>query len=88
MNKKYCDCGNPQSYPIPHTHSIGKIKKGDKVFVYKSLPFGRSGIRKVWSVAEGHSIYVELTKKDSAYQNKMPHFSDTWQVMYGHFKPV
>jgi len=63
-----------------------KLKKGDIVTCKKgTLPFGRSGRREVLSVADGHSIYVRLTKKDSAYQNREPD-QDYWQVMWGQFK--
>ena len=61
------------------------IKKGDIVYCKSgSLPFGRGGKRKVLSVSKNHSIYVELTIKDSAYQNKEPH-QDFWQVMWNEF---
>ena len=64
---------------------IDKVKKGDFVMCYKALPYGRSGKREVLSVADKHSIYVRLTNKDSAYQNREPH-QDFWQVMWGKFR--
>lgn len=62
-----------------------EIKKGDFVYCYKSLPYGRSGKRVVLSVANEHSIYVKLCNKDSAYQNREPH-QDFWQVMWNDFR--
>lgn len=63
----------------------GKVKKGDEVYCIKSLPFGRSGKRAVLGVADGHSIYVRLTKKDNAYQNREPD-QGYWQVMWNEFR--
>ncbi len=62
-----------------------KVKQGDLVMCYKSLPYGRSGKRKVLRVVDGHSIYVRLTNRDSAYQNREPH-QEFWQVMWKEFK--
>ena len=61
-----------------------EIKEGDIVFCKKSLPYGRSGNRVVLSVTNKHSIYVSLTKKDSAYQDREPH-QDYWQIMWEDF---
>lgn len=63
----------------------GEVKKGDFVMCYKALPYGRNGKREVLSVANGHSVYVRLTNKDSAYGNKEPH-QDYWQVMWNDFR--
>lgn len=56
-----------------------KVKVGDTVFCYKSLPFGESGRRKVIDVALNHSIYVRLKPplKDG---------QDFWQVMWRNFR--
>mgnify|MGYP001348915040 FL=1 len=61
------------------------MKIGDTVTCKTgSLPYGRGGKRKIISIAKNHSIYVELTKKDSAYQDREPN-QDYWQIMWEDF---
>ncbi len=72
---------------MSHDTTQKKIEIGDIVLCKNSLPFGRSGNRKILRIADGHSIYVKLTNEDSAYQNRAPH-QDFWQVMWEDFQVI